>query len=63
MHCSYHLLQLSVHLLYLLLHAADFRLTRLDLAFQLLDLEIEHKLKFLQLAASVKRGGLSTQIL
>lgn len=63
MHYSVHLLQLSVHLLYLLLHAADFRLTRLDLAFQLLDLEVEHKLEFLQLAASVKTGGFNTQIL
>lgn len=50
----FHLLQLSIHLLYLFLHAANFRLARLNLALQLLDLKVEHKLEFLQLAS--RRG-------
>lgn len=46
---AFHLFQLSVHILYLFLHAADFRLSRLYLALQLLDLEVENKFEFLKL--------------
>lgn len=44
------LLQLFIHLLYLPFHAADLRLTRLNLMFQLFDLEVEHELELFKLA-------------